>query len=48
MSIRFTNYHSTYSYDRAYYLDILILAVEEVLKWIGLLGTKVPVCRYRG
>lgn len=48
MSIDFTNHHSTYSYDRAYYLDILILAVEEVLEWIRLLGTKMSVCRYRG
>ena len=48
MSIHYIYNHSTYSYDRAYQLDILILAVEEVLKWIRLLGTKLPVCRYRG
>ena len=48
MSIQYIYGRSTYSYGRAYQLGILILAVEEVLKWIRLLGTKIPVCRYRG
>ena len=47
MSIHFIYIHGTYSYDRAYQLDILILAVEEVLKWIHLLATRLPLCRYR-
>ena len=48
MSIHCIYNHSTYSHDCAYQPDILILGVEEVLRWIPLLGSKLPVRRYRG
>lgn len=47
MSTHYIHIHSAYSYDCAHQLDILILAVEEVLKWICLLGARLPVCRYQ-